>query len=166
VKQETLEQFKRLDEQATEHISPSGLYRLVITPYNTGEGYWNYTEGAVYRELGQGPLEIVRRNYPHFWFAWAEKHQDGHDYLLCGEDYQGQTVIQLDSGKRVDYLPEKAAKGWAFCWIAVTPEENELHVDGCFWGGPEEHVVYDFSEPLELPYTELDRYFPDYDEEE
>ena len=137
--------------ESKEHLSPAGKYRLVVTTYQTGEGYWNYTQGKVYR--GEKCLAEVRRNYHQFPFTFIEGHKNGHDYLVCGEDYQGQTVIELDTGERVDYRPAAAKKGHGFCWAYYkpSPDGTLMAVNGCIWACPYENHVYDFAEPMKPP---------------
>lgn len=141
------------------HLSPSLRYSLHVTAYRTSEGCWNYTRGEVYDTQGQEGKGVkiadVKRNYSMFPFEWVEGHPDGHDYLVCGEDYQGQTVIQLDTGKRVD--TEDTSFG--FCWakIDASPTKDVLAVNGCYWGGPYEVVLFDFSDPMKLPHPEIAR---------
>lgn len=119
--------------------------------------------------------------YSAFPFGWAEGHSNGHDYLLCGEDYQGYTVIELDTKERKDLLPESVPKqytykdqngveksgvvdtypnGYGFCWadIKPSPDRNVLAVSGCYWACPYEVVLYDFSDPMRLPYWEIERW--------
>lgn len=143
----------------SEHLSESGRYRLVVTPFTTGKGTWNYSQGLVYRVGEELPIAEVRRNYGHFPFLFVEDHPNGHQYLVCGEDYQGQTVIELDTGKRRDTLPEEARQGWGFCWAEYKfhPATQTIVVDGCFWGGGYEYKFYDFSDPMAgWPLVEID----------
>ena len=100
----------------------------------------------------------IKRNYPHFWHAWAD-HANGCEYLLCGEDYQGQTVVNLTEGKSFSFFPEAGFNGKGFCWTAAypAPDTSLLAVDGCIWGGPYDIVFFDFSKPDDLPYRELFR---------
>jgi len=155
---------KELKERKREELSPSGKYKLVIQYFKTGEGTWNYSQGSVFVKNSDTPIAVVRRNYSSFPFSWVEGHKNGHDYMLCGEDYQGQTVIELDTGKRASYTPTAANQGVGFCWVVYHPSPDGLTiaVEGCFWACPYETVFYDFSEPLNLPYPELDR--TDYEE--
>lgn len=149
-------QFALLDKQR-DHFSASGKYRLVITPYSTGKGTWNYTQGTVYRVATGDRIAVVRRNYSAFPFLFVEEHPNGHPYLICGEDYQGQTVIELDTRRRRDFRPEAANQGVGFCWSSYqfhAPTQT-LMVDGCYWGGPYEYKFYDFSNPMEgWPYID------------
>ena len=146
-----------LFDKQEEVVSPSGKYGLIITPYTTGKGCWNYTLGEVFVE--DQLIALVKRNYSSFPYAWVEAHANGHDYLVCGENYQGQTIIELDTGKRIDYLPEMAKLGGGFCWTDIVPsfDGNLLAVVGCYWGSPYEVVIYDFSNPMDAPWIILNR---------
>jgi hypothetical protein len=150
-----------------EVFSEDGLYKIQIFGYGMGEGYWDFTQGIVSEVKTGKIIADVKRNYSDFWYRFIV-HPNGNEYLLCGEDYQGYTVINCNTGKRYDYLPPEAAKGWGFCWTAAEPidDGNKIEVYGCFWGAPFEYVIYDFSNPESLPYPELSRRTDDYDYEE
>ena len=141
-----------------EEVSPSGKYRLVVTQHTTGKGTWNCSKGRVY--AGDTLITDVCRNYGAFPFAWIEGHgKTGHDYLVCGEDYQGQTVVNLVTGLRVDHLPKEASEGVGFCWASIHPNADGtlLAVCGCYWACPYETIIVDFSTPMEPPWTILAR---------
>jgi len=146
-----------------QEISPSGKYKLEITSLKTLPGTWKYTLGKVVdnkEHRFQRIISVVHRNYESFPFGWYEKHKDGHDYLVCGFDYQGLTVIRLDTRERMDWVPASATKGGGFCHSAFhdyRPQEGVLKTEGCFWANPYEYVFYDFSIPMGLPWPELRR---------
>ncbi len=133
-----------------EEMSQSGNYKLVIGTFGRMPNFWSYTQGRVFRIGSHEPIATINRNYTCFPFAFIEGHPNGHDYLLCGEDYQGQTVIELDTGKRRDYLPDEADDGSGFCWAAYrfNAASQILFVDGCHWACPYEFRFFDFSAPL------------------
>lgn len=139
-----------------EHLSPSGKYKLVVTPYRTSAGGWAYSQGLVYRLTDDKLVAEVQRNYRSFPFAWVENHAKG-GFLLCGEDYQGQTVINLETGGRRDHLPSGAQNGVGFCWAAIHPSPNGkvIAVEGCFWAAPYEIRFYDFAEPMLPPWVQI-----------
>lgn len=149
-KHDFMTEENRVADHRREHTSPSGRYRLVTDSYTTGKGTWNYTRGRVYKEGSEEPFQDVARNYGSFGFLWMEDHINGHDYLVCGEDYQGQTFIELDTGARRDHLPEEAKEGHAFCWVdyELLPDGKTLRVDGCYWACPYEFRFYDVSNPM------------------
>jgi len=76
--------------------------------------------------------------------------------LLCGEDYQGQTIVNLNSGETYNFFPESGHEGFGFCWTGVfpSPDSTVIAVDGCYWACPYEFVFFDFTQPEKLPYSE------------
>lgn len=130
--------------------SPTGKYRLVVSSFSTGRGTWDYAQGEVYRTASADPIAVVQRNFDWFPFLFVEAHPNGHDYLVCGEDYQGQTVVELDTGRRRDHLPDEAKDGIAFCWAEMRfePSAVMLVVEGCIWACPYEFRFFDFSDPM------------------
>lgn len=144
-------------EAPRESFSPSGRYRLVVTSYGTQPGAWSYTRGEVYRVSDGTLLADVKRNYSSFPAVWVEDHPTGHDFLVTGEDYQGQTILDLTTGQRRDYLPETAEKGHGFCWVIVkpSPDKTLLVVNGCYWACPYEYKFFDFSDPIGKGWSEI-----------
>lgn len=130
--------------------SPSGKYVLQVTSRATKPGCWNYTTGEVTRADTGEAIVSVDRNYSSFPYAWVEGHSNGHDYLVCGANYQGQTVIELDTGTRKDFLPETAKQGHGFCWVqySYNADLKILVVSGCIWACPYETRFYDFADPM------------------
>jgi hypothetical protein len=153
--------------KSREVLSPSGDFKLVITSFTTGSGSWDYTQGLIYRVGSDTPIFEVQRNYASFPFSWVD-HPNGHQYLLCGEDYQGQTVLELDTGTRKDFLPTEAKEGFGFCWVTHRFDLTSctLVVEGCIWACPYEFRFYDFSDPMRgWPYLEIDGNYVDADEQ-
>ena len=156
--QEVFAQSKPQDTK--EVFSPSEKYKLIISDYFSGKNTWNYTRGDVINVNDGQLISRVDRNYTAFPFSWCERHPEGHDYLICGEDYQCQTIIELDTRKRIDYVDPLAEQGWAFCWTAhyPSPDGKYLIVEGCVWACPYELVLFDFTKPMSLPYKEIKRW--------
>ena len=151
-KEEFYTEENRVQEHRKVHLSPSGRYNLTIDVYGTKPGCWSYTRGRVYQVEDGVLLGDVKRNYSSFPFEWVDSHvKTGHDYLICGEDYQGQTFINLTTGERKDFRPEEAKKGHGFCWSSykLLPDGITLQVDGCYWACPYETRFYDVSNPME-----------------
>lgn len=145
-----------VDGSQEEFWSPSRKYKLETSNYRTEEGRGDISLGKVYSSDNELLFE-VKRNYSAFPYCFIEGHPNGNDYMVCGEDYQGQTVLELNSGKRVDYLPKGKKEGVGFCWANVIPsqEKDVLAVEGCYWGSPYEQWFVDFSEPMKLPFLVL-----------
>lgn len=153
--------FRRsgLEKSQRETIeSPSGNYVLTIDSYITGPNSWKYTRGVVLRVGSRTVIADIKRNYSHFWHSWVQ-HANGNEYLLCGEDYQGQTVVNLTAGTVEHFFPDSGFAGFGFCWTAAYPSSDSeiIAVDGCYWACPYEVVFFDFSRPDELPYREYFR---------
>ncbi len=136
--------------------SPTGKYSLTINEYETKKGCWNYSEGVLFR--GSEVVSRVQRNYHRFPFSWLK--QGDEEYLVCGEDYQGQTVVRCSDGERVDYKPDSVKNGFGFCWVQHGPDNDDhtvIKVEGCYWACPYEIRRYDCSDPMALPYPMLEK---------
>lgn len=152
VKQYCLNSNKKYETR----IHENGRYRLEIDTFKTKEGCWDYTRGTVFRDGVL--LHEVHRNYSDFWQVWLLDVR-GEDFLLCGEDYQGLTLLNLTTGARQDWLPEGAANGWGFCvWTAMTnPSKTAIMLEGCYWGGSPELHLHDMRE-MKLPWPRVRRF--------
>lgn len=140
-------------------VSSSGHYELEVLSYATRPTCWDYSRGIV-RRLSDGKIIAdIKRNYCHFWYTWV-KHANGNEYFLCGEDYQGYSVVNLTEETCSTYFPDKGYKGAGFCWTAVYPSPDGLilAVDGCYWACPYEIVFFDFADPAKLPFPEIERF--------
>jgi len=139
----------KIEGTEKEYFSPSGKYRLVVEGYGT-KGGWNYSQGTLYRVGDDTPIVVIQRNYGSFPKCWIEGHTNGHDYFMGGSDYQGQTLVELDTGARLDVLSEGADAGHGFCWVQVEylPDHQLLMVDGCIWACPYEYRLYSFADPM------------------
>ncbi len=147
-------------DEAEIFTSPTGRYSLEVIPHRTGPKSWRYSKGIVRLEETGELISEIKRNYSAFPYSWAEHHPTGHDYVVAGEDYQGQTIVELDTGRRIDHVPDAAHQGFGFCWAAhyPSPDGRFIFVDGCIWAGPYELVQYDFHQPMSLPYSEINRW--------
>lgn len=154
-----------IKDSIKEFKSESGKYKIIISRYKTSSNGWNYSQGKVY--CNNIIISIINRNYPIFPFLFIENHPNGHDYLICGEDYQCQTIIELDSGNRVEHISKNFLDGIGFCctnFIKFNPEYKLLLVSGGYWGGISEYRFFDFSAPLSnLEFLSQDKDIIDYD---
>lgn len=151
------DKFHVPDETETS-CSPSGKFELEIYHYYHEEGIrrYMYTKGIV-TDIEDNLIDTIYRNYDPFVFSWVEV--QGVEYLLCGLDYQGHSIVELSGKETKHYVPEAAYKGHGFCWAEIIYFEQKelLVVDGCYWAAPYELVFYDFSNPMSLPYKEIFR---------
>lgn len=140
---------KRPEETVT--FSPCGKYKLVVSTYTTGKNTWSVTLGEVFENRdGGAKIAEVKRNYPDFWSCWVVDHRahnsQGQDYLLCGADYQGLTIVNLITGEVRSHKP-KPGKGWCVASMEYKPKGSLLVAHGCTWACPFEYRVFDFSKP-------------------
>jgi hypothetical protein len=140
-------------------VSPSGKFLIEIKRYVTLPNRWDYSRGIITNISNNKVVADIKRNYGHFWHTWVQ-HLNGFEYLLCGEDYQGYSLLNLSTGKYQVYFPEAGYKGVGFCWADVYPSPDGLvlAVDGCYWACPYELVILDFRDPENMPYPELARF--------
>lgn len=149
------------------HTSPSGKYTLKITPCAFDlHRNWEYTVGDVFAKSmgGEVPVGQVLRDHHVFPFVFCENHPDGHDYLICGEDYQGLTVIRLDTGERIDYIEKEAESNHGFSWsdAKVSPDKTRIAFEGGYWAQGFEVHIRDFRHPFGAPYVRVGKDFVQY----
>jgi hypothetical protein len=145
-------------EETEMFLSPSGKFKLEIHHFSHEEGIrrYNYTKGII-MDSSNNTIDIIYRNYDPFPYRWVEI--DDTEYLVCGLDYQGYSIVDLSKKETRHYVPEEAYEGHGFCWAEIFFFEQKklIMVDGCYWAAPYELVFYDFSKPMDLPYIELFR---------
>lgn len=140
-RRERIENMKDIEVTREErHVSPCGTYMLLV------EGRGRYAVGVIYKK--DEIIGRVHRNYGSFPFSWVCDHPaDGHDYLVCSENYTGQTIVRLDTGERVDYR----GTGWIWATHIVSSDKTEIACEGCHWGGEYRVKVFDFTDPMAKP---------------
>lgn len=171
--------LSRMKKDTNQYISPSGKYKLVVSYYDQGEGYWDYSRGIVTEISTNKIIADIKRNYGSFWHYWVE-HSNGQEYLLCGENYQGYNIIDFTYGGNNAYVApikhtffnklgvlQSMSVGW--CWVDVLgydKETNLLKVSGCYWAAPFEIVTFDFSNPKDLPLKIVSREYEEIEDDD
>ncbi len=149
------------------HTSPSGKYTLKIIPciFDLHRN-WAYTVGDVMSKSTGKEIQIAQvvRDHHVFPFVWCEDHPDGNDYLLCGEDYQGLTVIRLNTGERIDYIEKEAESNKGFSWTdcKISPDKTRIAMEGGYWTQGFEVHLRDFRNPFNVPYERVGKDFVQY----
>lgn len=135
----------------TQVTSPCGKYQLDIERYKTGEHGWDYSRGIVCERKTGAKIAEIKKCAPNFWYCWVGK------FLLCAEDPQGYTVVDLENKKTYTYVDPKARAGLGFEWVEVQPSPNGrfLAVQGTYMGTGQMTVVYDFTNPTKFPLPKL-----------
>jgi hypothetical protein len=133
--------------------SPSKKYFIIIEKYDVGDAP-PFSRGKIFNTSNQ-LIADVKRNHQHFVYCWVTLNRK--EYLLCGEDYQGHTVIDLAAQTVRNYIDENALEGLGFCWqdIHPSPDGKLLVVEGSYFPGLRAVVVYDFSNPAKIPLPKL-----------
>jgi hypothetical protein len=133
------------EQRRVEASTPSGRFKMVIRYYSTKKGCWNYSRGTIY-DLEGNEICDIKRNYSSFHHSFIVK--DGQEWLITGRSYMSQTIINLDTGEIFEPSGDQY-KGSAFCWAgeALSPDEQVLIVEGCYWAAPYEYKFFDFSDP-------------------
>lgn len=132
--------------ETSQHMSPSGNYKLIVKKYNTskvsGQSTWEYTQGLAY-DMDNNLIGYIKRNYSEFPFVFFK--QDEKEYLVSGRSYMKQTILDLQSGEIYDNSDNPDVD--EFCWADISQlDENTLVVNGCYWGGGYEYKFFDFSD--------------------
>jgi hypothetical protein len=146
--------FKGVTEES---VSPCGSYFFIVTKYST-DPRWCYYHGFICREPGWGPsFAEIQSTASKFWHCWVVN--EGKLYLICNEDTQGYTVVDVENRKIHPYLDPKANGGWRFSWKEVkpSPDGKILAVQGDYAETSREISIFDFSNPTNPPFAKIKR---------
>lgn len=159
--QEILAQSIPLPEEFSLETSPCRNYQIFINKYLFQEGPFRLARAEV--RCHDGSLITTVESNLGFNFSWVPPHPNGLNHLICHEDYQGFSVVELETGRRVDYIPPEAEQGLGFCQTRryFSRDGRLLYVLGCIWAHEYEVIVYDFGQPMSPPYPQLWRGFGD-----
>lgn len=146
--------------------SPLGKYTIDLTLYRVEDldrPFYSVVE-IIKKSDGDRVGKIIR-NEADFPFLFIEDHKDGKDYLICAEDYQGFTVINITDGKKYDYVAEKAKRGLSLriTDFFVSQNKENLAIEGHTKSRPMDVVetdeihFYRINDISKLPYQEVDK---------
>ena len=92
---------------------------------------YRYTKGII-TDIDHKTIDTIYRNFDPFVFSWVDA--NGEEYLLCGLDYQGYSIVNLMKKETKHFVPEEAYEGRGFCWAEITYFQRKkiLVVDGCY----------------------------------
>tara|TARA_Y100001938_G_scaffold150689_1_gene242831 strand:+ start:3228 stop:4019 length:792 start_codon:yes stop_codon:yes gene_type:complete len=166
--EDKIDNGEMLSNKRKQYESPLKKYILSITPvaFKEDQRYWAFCIGKLYKKTKNKTgklIATIHRNSDKFPFAFFENQEDGKDYFVGGEDYQGQTIICLNDGSRVDFIGEKAKRNMEFCWqkFHISPNSKILAVEGYARNKHSEVTEYrgirffNFENKMELPYEEF-----------
>lgn len=135
---------------------------LSQTTFIKKRGEPGYSRGLVReKETGRTIAEFKRESFL-FHPVWVD-HPNGNQYLLCTEDAEGYSVVNLTSGMTHRHRPSGGDPGLSLMWCNVypSPDKTRLAVfDYSFSDSPAGApccALFDFRSPDSLPYPELAR---------
>jgi hypothetical protein len=144
-----------LPDETEYFVAPSGGCALTVFRYahQEGERLFMLSKGVLH--FDDDMVIEIKRDSDQFQHTWLE-HQSG-EYLICGEDSQGYSVVNLRTRAIQHFVPEEAYIGGGFVWVKpyTIKDGNILAVEGFFLGNPNQVIFYDISQPMNLPYREV-----------
>lgn len=106
-----------------------------------------------------GTVYVVKSiDYQSELFYLVE-HQNRNQYLIYKIDLYGYSILDLSTMNGYDFVPEESFKGgenFILTGLHYNNKSNLLAAEGCFWACPSDTVLYDLSNPLDIPYPECD----------
>jgi len=132
-------------------ISPCMKYEIRIERYRTVAGGWDYTRGIVWDRSKHLKIADIKRSGPDFWYCWVQ--QRDRRILLCSEDPQGYTVVDLTYNEQHTYIDPKARSGLGFVWnhVVPSPDGERVAVLGTIYDAAKMCILYDLTKPDILP---------------
>ena len=79
------------------------------------------------------------------------RHANGKFYLVFRQDLYGYSVLELDRGRIMRFVPDAWPNGKeSFIWSGVhyLRDWDALAVSGCYWGAPNGVHLVSFAEPM------------------
>jgi hypothetical protein len=133
-------------------ISPSSKFRLDTTNFWVKDTNLEFTKVEVYDQNSNDKLFDFFVNEGRFFHGWLTKNNI--DYLICAEDiFGGQTIVDLTNRKMVGYSPNE--DGFIWTDFQLSPDGKTLATIGCYWACPYVIKLFDFTDPMSLPLTEI-----------
>jgi hypothetical protein len=142
-----------IPEGCGETLSPSGQYRMTIKPYRTmnTNRNWNVAEIEISDVATSGVLHRYNRGDDRCFYAWVTKGSD--EFLLLSEDLEGQSIYSPTLRRFESVAPEDDAFIW--CVFHPSPSGRYLAVEGCYRACPYMVIIYDFTDPMNLPLPKI-----------
>jgi len=156
---------KPLKGKKENRSSPSGKYTLELIPYSVKDMRCPfYCVVEIKRTVDGERMGKIIRNEADFPFIFIEDF-NGKDFLMCAEDYQGFTLINITEGKKYDYILEKSKRDLALriTDFYVSPNKKTLAIEGHGKSKPsdvfalDEIHFYKIDDLTKLPYQEVDK---------
>lgn len=124
--------------------SPSGKYRLEALCSDKADQVWF----ALYGLNETTPFCGFHVEDSRGIHAFVQVGEDEY-FLAATEQCGGQSVVDLTRRKWANAIDEGGFIGWEYF---LSPDGKYLAVSGCFWACPWQIMVFDFSQPLSVPW--------------
>ena len=132
--------------------SPSGGFRLDTTNYWSKEPNWDLTRVQIFELSSNEKIFDFFSNDGHFFFSWLETNSI--EYIVCAEDLcGGQTIVDLTNKEMSGF--STGDDGFIWTDFHLSPDGKTLATIGCYWACPYVIKIFDFTNPLSLPLSEL-----------
>jgi hypothetical protein len=134
--------------------SPYGKYlaRTSIYAQSKPETNWGVARFEILESGKEKPIFDFISNYHTTFHQWLLV--GGREYFVCAEDiYGGQTIIDLDGRKIESFSPGK--DGFISTEYNPSPTSEMLTTFGCVWAHPYRIKLFDFRDPMKLPWPEI-----------
>jgi len=134
--------------------STTGNFRIELANYHQSKPdvNWDITKVDIFDNRQNKLIFSFFGNDGQFFYAWLQT--NGIEYLICAEDlFGGQTVVDLTNRKMSGYSPGEDGFIWTDFYLS--PDGKTLATVGCYWACNYVIKLFDFTNPLDLPLTEL-----------
>ncbi|MEO6229256.1 MAG: hypothetical protein ABJB11_11040 [Ferruginibacter sp.] len=145
---------KLIEGSAETSVSPSGNYRLDTSSYNQTKPNcnWSVTKIEIFDNKSNEIAFSFFCNDDQFFYSWLT--HGPMEYFICAEDiFGGQTIIDLTRKKMESYSPNE--DGFIWTDFHLSPDGKHLATIGCYWACSFVIKLFDFTNPLSLPLTEI-----------
>ena len=131
-------------------INLSGGYEIIKDAYRLGATSFS---GGEYTLFDASKTQIIswRCIDDRAEFFSLIHHADGKFYLVFRQDLYGYSVLELDRGRIMRFVPDAWTLGKeSFIWGGVhyLRDWDALAVSGCYWGAPNGVHLVSFAEPM------------------
>lgn len=145
---ETLFEWRNFIQRQT--INLSGGYEIVKDAYRLGATSFSGGEYALF-DTHKTQIKSWRCIDDRAEFFSLIRHADGKFYLVFRQDLYGYSVLELDRGRIMRFVPDAWTLGKeSFIWDGVHYLRgwDALVVSGCYWGVPNGVHLVSFAEPM------------------
>lgn len=135
-------------------LTPAGRYQISTYEFREHALTKGFVySGATVKNAKNGKvIAALSRNYPEFPWTIMEGHPDGHDYLIFSNDLKGYSVLQIDTGIQQHHIGKDGDP--VLSEAMFSPDKKWLLAIEAGRGS-----LYDFTNPMELPYMPVEEFY-------